>query len=898
MNDNNKINLSMLDLFRSEVSIQTDAIRSTLLECDTDTLSCLKKIEKAINALKAATNLVKVDIAYPIIDSLQKIINKLITSESLPHESLNNSLINSTFLLDHISELNADLLSDPNRELSSKIESTLSELTSSTELTTEENQTTLLPETDQQNSESLSIDPGMFALFVTELDNSISNINDNLLLIDNNSDNSIPLEAMMRAAHSVKGAARMIGFDPIVELSHALEDVFVASQKHEISLSRENIDCIFNSTDLLFQITDISSSDASEWSSLNHSEIKSLISMLHSIKNNNSNGILLTEKPQAASIQARPLHAPSANKVKQNFIRVDSQRINNLINLAGELSVSSNWIQDHASSISNIKRYHSDLLSQIEKLRSHIYDNSQSTVEISLINNIQRKAENLRDKLTDQIININSFDKRNSELTWLISHEVISSRMRPFRENSQAYKRLVRDASHALGKQVSIIIEGEDTQVDRDILEKLDAPLNHIIRNAIDHGIETSEQRKLLGKPESGNITISAFHHAGRLRLQVKDDGCGIDIDQLREKILSKKLISADMANMLSKSELLDFLFLPAFSTRDKVTEYSGRGVGLDIVHTALQEIRGNLVVDSEFGQGMSISMDLPLSLSVLRCLLVSLNSELYAFPLTSINSILYINQKQISVLDDKQYITVDNQPVGLIHCSQVLELNITENHPSEVPVIIIGDYSSSFGIVVDSLIGEKSLALRTLDPRLGKIKDISAAAVTDDGDPVLILDTDDLLQSIHDIVSDKKLHKVSSDSTTSSLSYKHVLIVDDSLTVREIEKNLLQSRGYIVDLAVDGADGWNSIRSHNYDLVITDVDMPRMNGIELISLIKNDSALRNIPVMMVSYKDRPEDKQKGLEAGADYYLTKSSFHDETLLNAVTDLIGEAITRN
>ncbi|MCW8936310.1 MAG: response regulator, partial [Gammaproteobacteria bacterium] len=472
--------------------------------------------------------------------------------------------------------------------------------------------------------------------------------------------------------------------------------------------------------------------------------------------------------------------------------------------------------------------------------------------------------------------------------------EIISSRMRPFSDSTQGYKRMVRDISNTLNKKVNLIIKGEDTPVDRDILEKLDAPLNHMIRNAIDHGIEMPEQRLQKGKPETGTITVTASHQSGRLIIEVKDDGRGVDIEDLRDKVLKKNLVNNNMAENLSKSELLDFLFLPSFSTRNEVTELSGRGVGLDVVHSALQEVRGKLHADTELDQGMQINMELPLTLSVIRSLMVSINNELYAFPLAKIQSLVTVPKKDISIFEDKQYISINGKHIGLIHCAQILGINNTPSEKDDIPVIIIGDWNTSYGLVVDELIGERGLAVRALNKKLGKIKDISSAAITDSGEPVLIFDIDDLQQSIHDIISGKDLYKINANNMHETVSHKHVLVVDDSLTVREIEKKLLESRGYLVDIAIDGVDGWNTVRNGNYDLVISDIDMPRMNGIEFITMIKNDVSLRNIPVMMVSYKDRPEDKQKGLEAGADYYLTKGSFHDDTLLDAVVDLIGEA----
>ena len=292
----------------------------------------------------------------------------------------------------------------------------------------------------------------------------------------------------------------------------------------------------------------------------------------------------------------------------------------------------------------------------------------------------------------------------------------------------------------------------------------------------------------------------------------------------------------------------------------------------------------------------MQINMELPLTLSVIRSLLVKINNELYAFPLAGTHHILKVEEADIYTLEDKQYITINNQHIGLLHCTQILGLENRSTTNKELSVVVIGDWNNQYGLVVDELLGERGLALRPLNNRLGKVKDISAAALTDDGDPILIFDIDDLIQSIQDIVSGKKIIKVSQSSIVSVSDIKRVLVVDDSLTVREVEKKLLESRGYMVDIAIDGVDAWNTVRNGSYDLVISDIDMPRMNGIELVTLIKNDAALRSTPVMMVSYKDRAEDKQKGLEAGADYYLTKGSFHDETLIEAVRDLIGEAVS--
>ena len=428
--------------------------------------------------------------------------------------------------------------------------------------------------------------------------------------------------------------------------------------------------------------------------------------------------------------------------------------------------------------------------------------------------------------------------------------------------------------------------------VDRDILERLKAPLDHLLRNAIDHGIEFPAERRLVGKPMEGVLQITACHRAGMLLITVADDGRGIALEAIRLAAVEKKLTTHELAQEMSEAELLEFLFLPAFTLKGSVSEISGRGVGLDVVQTMVKEVGGSVRVSSQIGQGTRFQLDLPLTLSVIRTLLAEIGSEPYAFPLARIDRAVKLRRTEIQSLEGRQHFTFGEQQIGLVAANQVLGL---EPQPSgeDVSIIVLGDKTARYGLVVDRFLGEQELVVRPLDARLGKVQNISAAALMADGSPLLIIDVDDLIQSIENIVSGQRLTQIGRNGSGElKRARKRVLVVDDSLTVRELERKLLDSRGYAVDVAVDGMDGWNAVRTGDYDLVVTDVDMPRLDGIELVTLIRKDSRLKSLPVMIVSYKDREEDRQRGLEAGADHYLTKGSFHDETLVTAVADLIG------
>jgi two-component system, chemotaxis family, sensor histidine kinase and response regulator WspE len=454
---------------------------------------------------------------------------------------------------------------------------------------------------------------------------------------------------------------------------------------------------------------------------------------------------------------------------------------------------------------------------------------------------------------------------------------------------------MVRDIAKSLGKKVKLEINGLSIQVDRDVLEKMEAPMNHILRNAIDHGVEPPAARIKAGKPEQATIRISAVHMEGMLSIMIEDDGGGIDIERLREKVTAKKLVTREMAAKLSEEELLEFLFLPSFSTKEEVTDISGRGVGLDVVLSTIQKLHGSVETSTKLGEGTRFHMRLPLTMSVISSLIAEISGEPYAFPLARIIRAVKLSPRDINVLEDQQFAKINGENIGLVGAAQVLGLGNQVVSGDELSVIIIGDKHKRCGVVVDKLLGQKELAIQALDSRLGKVPDVSSAAVLEDGTPVLILDIDDLVLSVDALIRKGQIAKVTkSGSDTSVEILKNILVVDDSLTVREVERNLLENAGYHVDVAVDGIDGWNAIRTfRKYDLVVTDIDMPRMDGIELVRLIKSDKHYNSVPVIIVSYKEREIDRKRGMEAGADYYLTKGSFHDKSLLDAVADLIGE-----
>ncbi len=789
-----------------------------------------------------------------------------------------------------------------------------------------------------------AIDSTMLELFRMEVEQHGQVLTDGLLSLEAEPDSSERVESLMRAAHSIKGAARLVGVQAAVSLAHRMEDCLVAAQKGELNLSPDGIDVLLKSNDMLASIAALTDEPKGAFSTEQEQHYVALLQALDDVlagkpmserlqpPSENSTQSEHDEGPSTASETARkiaedssgaalpadqseaPAPTPDNNSLPitkdtaapakpksgnapptDRVLRIRAEQLNRLMGLAGESMVEARWLRPYAESMLRLKRRQADLITFLDVLREALDDGVDRDKVHRLTREAQGKAEECRQILSDRLADLESYDRRAANLSSRLRREVVASRMRPFGDGVQGFPRMVRDVARSLGKQVHLLVEGQATLVDRDILEKIEAPLNHLLRNAVDHGAEMPADRIQEGKPERVTIRLSAYHQSGMLSVVVEDDGRGVDLNKLRRKVVERGLVNQDMADNLSETELMEFLFLPSFSTKEQVSEISGRGVGLDVVHDVVQEMRGMVRATSQLGKGTRFQLQLPLTLSVIPALLVEICGEPYAFPLARIERILHVNREALHEVEGHQYISVEDHHIGLVSAHQVLGFNESADQKDMLPVVVLGERKNSYGLVVDRFLGERDLVVHVMPSQLGKVKDISAAALMENGAPLLIVDVDDMLRSIEKIVSVGRLSRVGRDAQEQEQTlHKRILVVDDSITVREVERKLLETCGYEVEVAVDGMDGWNALRERKYDLVITDIDMPRMDGIELVRMIRQEDSYRSLPIMIVSYKDREEDRVRGLDAGADYYLTKGSFHDQTLRDAVIDLIGAA----
>jgi two-component system, chemotaxis family, sensor histidine kinase and response regulator WspE len=756
---------------------------------------------------------------------------------------------------------------------------------------------------NQPNPDDLS-QLSMLEIFRVEAENQTAVLTSGLLALERDPNGPPQWDTLMRAAHSLKGAARMVNLHQAVRVAHALEDCFVAAQQGGLRLRQDDIDLLFRGIDLLLQLAKNTDASAADWELEHRDAIEQLLNSLTRLPPVRQTDAATTSPAPAATetlvgrspLTAKPVATPKP-ETPERVVRLAAESLNRLLSLAGESLVESRWLRPFAGSLQRLRRQQAELADKLAELRSQFNEADLSERVENQFNGLLHKIADCQQLLAERMQELETFDRRSAHLSQRLYLEVLRTRMRPFGDGTRRFPRMVRDLARTLGKEVRLEITGQSTQVDRDILERLGAPLAHLLRNAVDHGCEPAEQRERAGKPREAIIRLDARHSAGMLLVTVSDDGAGVALDRIRDALVERKLTTPSSAGRLAEPELLEALFLPGFTLKADVTEISGRGVGLDVVQNMVKTVRGNIRLTSQPGLGLRVQLQLPLTLSVLRALLVEIAGEPYAVPLTQITQTVKLTRDQIETLEGHHHFHFGGQQIGLLSAHQVLECDPPKRPGAELPVVVLGDRNARFGLVVDRLLGQRELVVQPLDARLGKVRDISAAALAEDGSPILIVDVDDIIRSVKTLVSGAPPGQPPyTGLDLTARRRKRVLAVDDSLAVRELERKLLSNRGYLVDVAVDGMDAWNAVRANHYDLVITDVDMPRIDGIEFANLLKRDSHLQSLPVLIISYKDHEQERMRGLEAGADYYLAKGSFQDETLLQAVVDLIGEPDT--
>jgi chemotaxis protein histidine kinase CheA len=466
-------------------------------------------------------------------------------------------------------------------------------------------------------------------------------------------------------------------------------------------------------------------------------------------------------------------------------------------------------------------------------------------------------------------------------------------KMLPLSAIADGFPRMVRDIASQQGKEVNLLISGEDTELDKKVLDGIKASLIHILRNCIDHGIEGPEERVALGKERHGTIKISAFHEADNVMITVEDDGRGMDLEQIKQTALKRRCVTGHDLEGMTDRELLNIVFMNGYSTSPVVTDVSGRGIGLDIVRRDITNLNGRVILDTEQYRETKFTLALPLTIAIIQVLLVEVKDMIFALPMLPIIESIKVSTDDVSTIGGRMAIHFREHTVPLVRLNEVLELPAEMDEEGEARkemlVVVATSLDSQVGFIVDEIVGEEEVFIKNLGKHLGKVKYVSGAIIMPTGEVVVVLDIADLIA-----------HSALSSSTgpgkkrAPELKRKErrILVVEDAFSIRELEKTILETHGYLVDTAVDGMDALDRMTGVRYDLIVSDIEMPRMDGFELCRALKKKEGYKDIPFVMVTALQKEEDKRRGMEVGAAAYIVKSTFQQTNLLDTIERLVG------
>ena len=891
------VDAELLDMFRAEVEEQIGVLQDAVVALDAggDTAQHLATCMRAAHSLKGAARIVGIERGVEIAHAMEDAF------EGARHGRLKldaghiDRLLAAGDYLAHLGKIEIDAMDGWLEAEAGAISALIAELEAIGTGGAPEPAPVAPPAPVSEPRPvpaAIEVDPEMLDMFRAEVEEQIALLQDSIVALDGDGDATQHLTGCMRAAHSLKGAARIVGIDQGVVLAHAMEDAFEGARQGRLTLDANHVDRLLAAGDYLAHLGKIEVAAMTAWLAAEAPAMAALVAELEAI---GKGGHKPAVPVQAAPVKAEPpppaaaKPAPEAGDAEtraMQSIKVSTETLAKFMGVSAQVLIDAKRLQGTVESLQEVRRR----LARLERALGR--EDGAGINRQSASDAVRQELAALREDFGQRIDEFETQSGRSLINADLLYGEVLRSRMRPFADLVGGFPRLVRDLARQLDKKVNLEIVGRGTEMDRDIAGALDSPLGHLLRNAIDHGLEDSATRIAAGKPEEGTITVEAKHRGGALVVTVKDDGKGIDVERLRARIVEKGLVDTETAAALSESETLEFLFLPGFSTAVQITDISGRGVGLDVVQSTVQRAGGVVHIASTLGVGTVFELQMPVARSVVRALLVTIAGSPWALPLARIDEIRQVEMRDVRMIEGRRVIDADGADVGIVPLADVLELTGDDAHHETLTLVMIREQGQRFGLEVEDVVGEQELVVRPLDARLGKVPDVLASSLLDNGTAVLILDIEDLVRSVDSLLAQGRLRGNRRNRTEASRRARHVLVVDDSLTVRETERKLLERAGYQVDVAVDGVAGWNALRLGNYDLLLTDVDMPRMTGIDLTRAVRDDVRLRDLPVMIVSYKEREEDRLAGFEAGADRYITKASFRDDSLLKAVEELIG------
>ncbi len=703
------------------------------------------------------------------------------------------------------------------------------------------------------------------------------------------------LQEAFRAAHSLKGAARAVSLDLIEQVANAMESVFEEAQATQEYLPADAYDVLYDALDAIGQLLEGQTVAVAPLIS-RLAQVSGVVSEVSATADDpavealpemaSSNGARVDAPPTVETVSPNDSAARLAAASSEDTIRVAIAKLDNLMAQVGELLGTRMNTEQRAVEVQAIRQQLKDSPKVWHEIKT-LLPLIDGEAGVRLTELLTRYQAQVQSTLQD----VNRFDQHLRQDTLrlgMIASQLQDSvryvRMVPFESLAPVLQRAVRDAARSEGKQVAFILSGGEIELDKKVLEALKDPLLHMLRNAVSHGIETAAERTKQGKLAEGNVTVTLQQRGAEVHITVQDDGAGFDLNGLRKAGSHKHGSLLD--DHASVDDVIELAFISGVTTSPHVSAISGRGIGLDVVRQRLEALQGRIHVETVPGEGSTIHLVVPITLAVMRGLLVRVGDERYVLPLLSVEKI--IEARRGFSVQGQMMIAVDGCALPLVSLAGLLERPFTPDRGAAMLVVVMAVAEQRLALVVDDVLTEQELAIKPLGKPLHHVRNVAGAAILGDGNPVLILNTADLMRAAKGLRQPMVDQYVEEEAPRRNA---HILVVDDSITTRTLEKNILEMAGYEVTTATDGAEALRRLADRRVDLVVSDVQMPNMDGIVFTRHLRSNQDFKDLPLILVTSLESREDRERGLIAGANAYIVKRGFNQAELLKTVQQLV-------
>jgi len=692
------------------------------------------------------------------------------------------------------------------------------------------------------------------------------------------------IEIIFRATHNIKGAARSLNIQDVANIAHHIESLFSSFQKKIIIISPAMVDLCFEAVDKMRL--------AMQFFLENKPITFNLADLLRRLEKGEPGSKEPVKVEQTLDVPLEQL-APKIQPQAPETIRVSIESLESIAALMEEMQVNKIAFDDDKDDLSQLSanmKHCMQVYLQAQAVQKNSFE-TQSAIDLDKIYNnsnddlmqINRSIDQLNKRMR---LHLNDF----SGLSHSLQDDVRMLRLIPAANLLQSLPRVVRDLANEMNKKIELIITGDDVKIDKMVLEGLKDPIIHLLRNAIDHGIEAPSHRKACGKSEIGHIWLDVVEEGNQILIRMKDDGAGISIDKITEISVKKHLVSTAELKSMNALDILELIFQPGFSTREIITNVSGRGVGLNVVKENIENLKGHVNVATELGKYTIFDLRVPLTLTSERGLIVSSGGQLFVIPTVSVGKVLSLQANAIVEVGATQAVLIDKHPILLRTLSDILNLEKREPLLADnLFLVVIKKGWHAIALLVESIVGEREIVVKPLQAPIDKVLGIAGGTLSGSGHVMIVLNPSDLIAM--SLQSGKMTRLIVQDGNTEVEAKPHILVVDDSITTRTLEKSILEKKGYQVTTAVDGKEAWDTLQKEKFALLITDVVMPNVDGFTLTERVKKTEKLQGMPVIIVTSLGSEAEKKRGIEVGADAYIVKNEFESGILLEIVNQLV-------